>query len=72
MKYDYGNQYENFSEDIDEQFPEPLLDELVIHVFVDVKSHWDIYHWAIFSGGINTHNMVIKTTYHGAKLNIWC
>ena len=35
MKYDFGNQYAYFSEDIDEHFPWPLLDELYIHVFVD-------------------------------------
>ena len=35
MKYDFGNKYAYFSEDIDENFTEPLLDELDIHVFVD-------------------------------------
>ena len=34
MKYYFGNQYEYFSDDIDEQFPEPLLDEMDIHVFL--------------------------------------
>ena len=34
MKYDFGNQYVYFSEEIDDQFPKPLLDELDIHVFV--------------------------------------
>ena len=35
MKYGFGNQYAYFSEDIDENFTEPLLDEFNIHVFVD-------------------------------------
>ena len=35
MKYDFGNQYSYFSEDIDYQFTKPLLDELDIHMFVD-------------------------------------
>ena len=37
MKYHFGNQYAYFSEDIDEKFPETLLDELDIHVFVDAN-----------------------------------
>ena len=37
MKYDFGNQYEYFCEEIYEKFPEPLLDELGIHVFADVN-----------------------------------
>ena len=35
MKYDFGNQYVYFSEEIDDQFPKPLLDEFYIHMFVD-------------------------------------
>ena len=35
IKYYLGNQYAYFSEEIDEQFPEPLPDELEIQVFVD-------------------------------------
>ena len=35
MKYDFVNLYTYSSEDIGEQFPEPLLDELDIHVSVD-------------------------------------
>ena len=35
MKYDFENQYEYFSKDIGKHFPEPLFDELDIHVFVD-------------------------------------
>ena len=38
MKHDFENQYEYFSEDIDEQFTEPLLDELYINMFVDSKN----------------------------------
>ena len=34
MKYGFGNQYSYFSEEIDEQFPEPLIDELDINVFL--------------------------------------
>ena len=34
MKYDAGNQYAYFSEQIDDQFPETLLYELDIHMFV--------------------------------------
>ena len=37
MKYDFGNQYAYFSEEIDEKFPEPLLDQLDIRVFVDAN-----------------------------------
>ena len=37
MKYDFGNQYAYFSEEIDDQFTEPLLVELDIHVFLDVN-----------------------------------
>ena len=37
MKYGFGNHYAHFSEEIDEQFPEPILDELDIHMFVDGK-----------------------------------
>ena len=37
MKYDFGNQYVHFSEEIDDQSYEPLLDELDIHVFVDAN-----------------------------------
>ena len=36
MKYDFVNQYAYFSEYIDDQFSEPLLDSLDIHVFVDI------------------------------------
>ena len=32
--YDFGNQYAYFSEDIDDKFTEPLIDELYIHVFM--------------------------------------
>ena len=34
MKYDFGNKYEYFSEYIDENFPEYILGELDVHVFV--------------------------------------
>ena len=37
MKYDFFNQYAYVSEEIDDQFPEPLIDELNIHVFVDAS-----------------------------------
>ena len=37
MNHDLGNHYAYFSEDIDEQFLEPFLDELGIRVFVDYK-----------------------------------
>ena len=37
MKYDIGNDHEYFSEDIYDQFTEPLLDEFDIHVFVDAN-----------------------------------
>ena len=35
MKYYFGNQYAYLRKEIYDQFPEPLLDELDIHVFVD-------------------------------------
>ena len=35
MQHDFGNQYAYFSEDIDEQLTEILLDELNINVSVD-------------------------------------
>ena len=35
MKCYFWNQYAYFNEDSDEQFLEPLLDELGIHVFMD-------------------------------------
>ena len=41
MKYDFGNNYVYFNEDIDEQFPEPLLGKLDIHVFVDANHGHD-------------------------------
>ena len=35
MKYGFVNKYSYFNEDIEDQFPEYLLDELDIHVIVD-------------------------------------
>ena len=35
MKYDFVNQYAYFIEDIDDKFPDPLLDELDVYVFLD-------------------------------------
>ena len=32
--------------------------------------HWEIYQRVVFIGGINTHNMVIKTLDCSAHLNI--
>ena len=34
MNYYFGNHNEQFSDYIDERFPDPLLDELEIHVFL--------------------------------------
>ena len=78
MKYDFGNQYEYFSDDIDDQFPEPPLDELDIHVFVDaLRGHIKISIRSItrmfsvvgsapktWSSKINT---VVQTSTFGAK-----
>ena len=41
MKYYFGNQYAYLRKEIYDQFPEPLLDELDIHVFVDA-GHGDV------------------------------
>ena len=41
MKYYFWNQYVYFSEDIDEQFTEPLIYELYIRVFVDSNHVYD-------------------------------
>ena len=41
MKCDLGNNYAYFSEEIDDQFPEPLLGELDIHVFVNTNRGHD-------------------------------
>ena len=41
MKCTFGNQYAYFSEDIDLQFIEPLLDCFYIHVFVDSDNGHD-------------------------------
>ena len=38
MKYDFGNQYSYFSEEIDEQFPEPLLGSFGIYMFWGANS----------------------------------
>ena len=35
MKYDFVNQYAYFIEDIDDKFPDPLLDGLDVHMFLD-------------------------------------
>lgn len=35
VKQDFGNQYQYFIEDVDPRFPEPLLPELSINIFVD-------------------------------------
>ena len=37
MNDDFWNQYAYFSGDIDEQFPAPLIDELNIHLFMDLN-----------------------------------
>ena len=43
MKYDFVNKYAYFSEEIFDQFPEPLLYELDIHLFVDdVHGHYKV------------------------------
>ena len=41
MKYDFGNQYAYFNEEISEQLPERLLDELEINVFADTDHRWE-------------------------------
>ena len=41
MKYDFVNKYAYFSEEIGNQFPESILDELYIHVFVDARHGHD-------------------------------
>ena len=41
MKFDFWNQYEYFSEEIGNQFPESILDELYIQVFVDSRHGHD-------------------------------
>jgi len=35
IKQDFGNQYQYFIEDVDPRFPEPLLPELSVNIFVD-------------------------------------
>ena len=41
MKYDFGNQYTYFSEEIFDKFPELILNELNINVFVDANHGHD-------------------------------
>ena len=65
MNYYFVNQYSYFSEDIGDQFPEPLLDELDIRIFLDANR-------VFFGSGINTHNMAIKTPDRCENLNIRC
>ena len=38
MEYYFGNQYEYFSEEIDDKFPETLIDKLYTHVFLDMTT----------------------------------
>ena len=41
MRYYFENKYTYFNEEVDKQFPKPLLDELDIHVFVDAHHGHD-------------------------------
>lgn len=40
-KYDFGNQYHYFKEELDPRFPEPLIAELDINIFVDADHAHD-------------------------------
>ena len=41
IKYDFGNQYCYFKEDLDPRFPTPLVDELEINIFCDADHGHD-------------------------------
>jgi hypothetical protein len=41
LKLDFGTQYSYFEEELDPRFPEPLLDELDLHVFCDADHGHD-------------------------------
>jgi len=41
VEQDFGNQYQYFNEDIDPRFPQPILPELQINIFVDADHAHD-------------------------------
>jgi hypothetical protein len=41
LKCDFGNQYSYFREELDPRFPEPLLEEIDINLFVDADHTYD-------------------------------
>ena len=41
LKLDFGTQYSYFEEELDPRFPEPLLEELDLHVFRDADHGHD-------------------------------
>jgi hypothetical protein len=41
LKEDFGGQYQYFQEDLDPKFPEPLVPEMDINIFVNAKSRGD-------------------------------
>ena len=81
MKYYFGNQYAYSSEDIDEQFPEPLPDELDIYIFVYAKHGRDKVTGrsitGLFSVVVSTPTKIssknqttVKTSTFGAELTV--
>eukprot|EP00957_Ditylum_brightwellii_P165922 12633497-Ditylum_brightwellii.AAC.1 len=41
LKLDFGTQYSYFEEELDPRFPEPLLEELDLHIFCDADHEHD-------------------------------
>jgi hypothetical protein len=51
VKCDFGNQYSYFREELDPRFPEPLLEEIDINLFVDADHAYDKVSGRSITGG---------------------
>ena len=50
MKFNSGNKYAYFSEEVHDHFPEPLLDKLDIHLFMHANHRHDKVNGILITG----------------------
>jgi hypothetical protein len=77
LKEGFGGQYKYFHEDLDPQFPPPLVPEMDINIFVNTDHAHDkmtirsIY-WTLLLCQINTSIMEIPKTSKCSNLHLQC
>jgi hypothetical protein len=77
LKEDFGGQYKYFNEDLDPQFPIPLVPKMDINIFVDANHAHDkegdrtISHWLVLLCWIYTRIMEVTKTGKCPNIHVW-